>query len=77
LPEASGSAMICSRVSSIAVPSTHPHEPQRAPSPPKGRSSLAWQTGQTRKSDLDVKVEDLKFESLSHSHGEPRSRARA
>jgi hypothetical protein len=47
-PEAPGSAIICSRVSSIAVPSTHPHEPQRAPSPPKGCSSPAWQTGQTR-----------------------------
>ena len=64
-PEAPGSGIICSRVSSIAVPSTHPHEPQRAPSPPKGCSSPAWQSGQTRKSDPDVKVEDLKFESLS------------
>ena len=48
LPKAPGSAMICSRVSSIAVPSMHPHEPQRAPSPPKGCSSPTWQTGQTR-----------------------------
>src|SRR5215211_3173700 len=48
LPEASGNAIICSRVSSIAVPSIHPHEPQRAPSPPKGCSSPTWQTGPLR-----------------------------
>jgi len=48
LPKASGSAMIYSSVSSIAVPSMHPHEPQRAPSPLKGCSSPTWQTGQTR-----------------------------
>src|SRR5215208_63219 len=78
LPKASGSAMICSRVSSIAVPSMHPHEPQRAPSPPKGCSSPTWQTGQTRKSDLDDEGEALMFKSLSHSHkGNPRSRVRA
>src|SRR5215217_4368065 len=78
LPEASGSAIICSRLSSIAAPSTHPHEPQRAPSLPKGCSSPTWQTGQTTKSDLDDKVEALMFKSLSHSHnGNPRSRARA
>jgi hypothetical protein len=39
-PKASGSAIICSRVSSIAVPNLHPHELQRAPSPPKDCSSL-------------------------------------
>src|SRR5215217_9187628 len=78
LPEAPGNAMICSRVSSIAVPRMQPHEPQRAPSPPKGCSSLAWQTGQTRKSDLDDKEEAFMFKSLSHSQkGNPRSRVRA
>ena len=65
LPEVSGSATICSRVSSIAVPTMHPHEPQRAPSPPKGCSSPTWQTGQTRKSDLDDKDEALMFKFLS------------
>src|SRR5215213_2934094 len=68
LPNASGSAIICSRVSSIAAPSMHPHEPQRAPSPPKACSSPTWQTGQTRKSDLDGKEEALMFKSLSHSY---------
>jgi hypothetical protein len=47
-PEALGSAIICSRVSSIAVPSMQPHELQWAPSLPKGCSSPTWQTGQTR-----------------------------
>jgi hypothetical protein len=46
----------------------HPHEPQRAPSPPKGCSSPTWQTGHTRKSDLDAKEESLMFKSLSRSH---------
>ena len=48
VPKASGSAIICSRVSSVAAPTVHSHELQSAHSPPKECSSPAWQIGQTR-----------------------------
>src|SRR5215210_5993160 len=68
LPKASGNAIICSRVSSIAAPKMHPHRLQLARSPAKGCSSPTWQTGQTRKSDLEAKEETFTFVSSSQYH---------